>query len=157
MFLWRAPESVRPDTEAGNPVINADPSRSGADQPDQDDDVHGFRQIEKIVEPVEKRKPCRNRRKLDRRDRDDHLDDKSSAAQARKQPDDEQAAADELDRGDKVSHEMRKRYSGTDQSFIHLASAAGDEELVASRNGEKHSERNAGEQDRKLLPRAVSE
>jgi hypothetical protein len=29
--------------------------------------------------------------------RDDHLDDKSSAAQARKQPDDEQAAADELE------------------------------------------------------------
>jgi hypothetical protein len=36
------------------------------------------------------------------------------------------------------------------------AGTAGDEELVASRNGEKHSERNAGEQDRKLLPRAVS-
>ena len=158
MFLWRAPEFVRPDTEqAGNLVIDADPSRSGADQPDQDDDVHGFRQIEKIVEPVEKREPFRNRRKLDRHDRDDHLDDKSSAAQARKQPDDEQAAADELNRGDEISHEMRKRYSGAGEGFIHSAGVAGDEELVASRNGEKHSERNAGEQDRKLLPRAVSE
>ena len=38
-----------------------------------------------------------------------------------------------------------------------VVGVAGDEELIASRNGEKHSERNAGEQDRKLLPRAVSE
>ena len=93
---------------------------------------------------------------MDRRDRDDHLDDKSSAAQARKQPDDEQAAADELDRGDEISHEMWERYSGASKGFIHPAGVAGDEELVTSRNGEKRSERNAGEQDRKLLPRAVS-
>src|SRR4030095_4447195 len=132
---------------AGNPVIDADLSRSRADQPDQDDDVHGFGQIEEIVEPVEKREPCRNRRKLDRRDRDDHLDDKSRAAQARKQPDDEQPAADEFDRGDEISHEMRKGYSGAGKGFIHLAGAAGDEDFVASRNSEKHAERNAGEQD----------
>ena len=138
-------------------MINADSSRSGADQPDQDDEVHGFRQIEEIVEPVEKREPRRNRPELDRRNRDDHLDDKSHAAQARKQPDDEQAAAAELDRGDEISHEMRKGYAGAGKGFIHPAGVAGDEELVASRNGEKHSERNAGEQDRKLLPRAVSE
>jgi hypothetical protein len=57
--------SVLIPKQAGNPVIDADPSRSGADQPDQDDDdVHGFRQIEEIVEPVEKREPFRNRRKL---------------------------------------------------------------------------------------------
>src|SRR5881628_3200423 len=97
--------SVLIPERAGNPGVNTDPSRSGADQPDQYDDIHGFGQIEEIVEPVEKREPCRNRRKLDRRDRDDHLDDKSSAAQGRKQPDDEQAAADELDRGDEISHE----------------------------------------------------
>jgi hypothetical protein len=70
---------------------------------------------------------------------------RASAAQARKQPDDEQAAADELDRGDEISHEMRKRNSGAGEGFIHPAGAAGDEELVSSRNGEKHSERNAGE------------
>src|SRR6266480_723132 len=149
--------SVLIPERAGNPVIDADPSRSGADQADEEDDVQGFRQIKEIVEPVEKRKSFRNRRKLDRRDRDDHVDDEGSAAQARKQPDDEQAAADEVDRGDEISHEMRKRYSGASEGFIHLAGVAGDEELVASRDGEKHSERNAGEQDRKLLPRAVSE
>ena len=59
--------------------------------------------------------------------------------------------------GDKISHEMRKRYSGAGKGFIHPTGVAGDEELVASRNGEKRAERNAGEQDRKLLPRAVSE
>ena len=139
-------------------MINADSSGSGADQPYQDDDIHGFRQIEEIVEPVEKREPFGNRPELDRCNRDDdHLDDKSNAAQARKQPDDEQAAADELDRGDEISHEMRKGYSGAGEGFIHLAGAAGNEELVASRNREKRSERNAGEQDRKLLPRTVSE
>jgi hypothetical protein len=142
---------------AGNPVINANSSRSGADQPDQDDDIHGFGQIEELVEPVEKRKPFLNRPNLDRRDRNDHLNDKSSAAQARKQPDDEQTAADEFDRRDEISHEIRKGYSGAGEGFVHLASAAVDEELVASRNSEKHAERNAGEQDRKLLPRTVSE
>src|SRR5258705_7516906 len=114
--------------------------------------MQGFRQIEEIVEPVEKREPFRNRRKLHRRDRNDHLDDKSSAAQARKQPDDEQAAADKLDRGDEISHEMRKRYSGAGEGFIHPAGVAGDEKLVFSPNGEKHSDGNAGEEGRKKLP-----
>jgi hypothetical protein len=50
-------------------VINTDSSGSGADQPDQDDDIHGLRQIEEIVEPVEKREPCRNRPELNRRDK----------------------------------------------------------------------------------------
>src|SRR6516165_7892389 len=142
---------------AENPLVDADSSRSGADQPNQDDYVHGFRQIQEIVEPVEKREPCRNHRKAHRGDGDDHLDDKRSAAQARKQPDDEQAAADELNRGDEISHEMRKRYPGTCKCFVHLTSAAGNEELVSSRNSEKDPERNAGEQDRKLLPRTASE
>jgi hypothetical protein len=52
---------------------------------------------------------------------------------------------------------MRKGYSGAGKGFIHPAGVAGDEELVTSRNSEKRSERNVGEQDRKLLPRAVSE
>jgi len=72
-------------------VIDTDSSGSGADQPGQDDDVHGFRQIEEIDEPVEKREPLRNRPKLDRRNRDDHLDDKSNAVQARKQPDEKRS------------------------------------------------------------------
>src|SRR5215813_5351422 len=142
---------------AGYPVIDANSSRSGADQPDQDDDIHSFGQIEEIVEPIEKRESFRNRRQLDRRDRDDHLDDESSTTQAREHSDNEQTAADEFNRGDEIGHEMRKRYPCAGEGFIHLASAAGYEELVASRNGEKHSERDAGEQDRKLLPRTVSE
>src|SRR5215467_1133464 len=149
--------SVLIPKRAGNPVIDADLSRSGTNQPEEDDDVRGFRQIEKIVEPVEKRKPFRNHRELDRRDRDDHLDDESSTSQAREHSDNEQTAADEFNRGDEIGHEMRKRYPGAGEGFIHLSSAAGYEELVASRNGEKHSERDAGEQDRKLLPRTVSE
>ena len=47
---------------------------------------------------------------------------------------------------------MRKGYSGAGKGFIHPAGVAGDEELVTSRNGEKRSKRNAGEQDRKLVP-----
>src|SRR6516225_6392328 len=80
-----------------------------------------------------------------------------STAQARKQPHEEQAAADELNRGDEISHEMRMWYPGTCKCFIRLTSAAGNEELVSSRNCEKDPERNAGEQDRKLLPRTPSE
>src|SRR5215469_1028941 len=101
--------------------------------------------------------PCRNRREAYRCDCDDHLDDKRSAAQARKKSHEEQAAADELDRGDKISHEMRKRYSGVGERFIHLTSVAGNEKLVSSRNGKKHPERNSGEQDGKLLPRMASQ
>src|SRR5499433_703112 len=158
MLLRRPPRlSLLIPECAGNPTINADSSRSGADQPDQDDDIHSFRQLEEIVEPIEKREAFRNRRQLDRRDRDDHLDDESSTTQARKHSDDEQTAADEFNGGDEIGHEMRKRYPCAGEGFIHLASAAGYEELVASRNGEKHSERDAGEQDRKLLPRTVSE
>src|SRR5262249_34857471 len=88
---------------------------------------------------------------------DDHLDDQRSAAKARKQPHDEQAAANELNRGDEKSHEMRKRYPGADERLIHLTSVAGNEELVSSRNSKKDPERNAGEQDRELLPRTLSE
>ena len=64
-------------------VIDADPSRSGADQPDEDDDVQDFRQIEEIVKPVDRRKSFRDRGELYGRDRDDHVEDERNAAQAR--------------------------------------------------------------------------
>ena len=46
---------------------------------------------------------------------------------------------------------------GAGEGFMHPTRVTGDEEFVASRNGEKHSERDSGEQDRSLLPRALSE
>src|SRR6476469_5079807 len=141
----------------GNPIINADFSRSRADQPDQDNDIQSFWQIEEIVEPIESRDAFRNRRQLDRRDRDAHLDDESHTTQAREHSDDEQTSADEFNRGNEIGHEMRKRYPCAGQGFIHLASPARYEELIAARNGEKYSERYAGEQNRKLFPRRVCE
>jgi hypothetical protein len=149
--------SLRYAERTGNPIINADFSRSRADQPDQDNDIQSFRQIEEIVEPIESRDAFRNRRQLDRRDRDDHLDDESRTTQAREHSDNEQTSADEFNRGNEIGHEMRKRYPGAGQGFIHLASPARYEELIAARNGEKYSERYAGEQNRKFFPRRVSE
>ena len=41
-------------TTARDQTIDAESSRSGADEPAEDDDVQDLRQVKKIVEPIEK-------------------------------------------------------------------------------------------------------
>src|SRR4051812_2364775 len=44
---------------AGEPVINTEPSRTGADQPNKEEQEQDFGKIEQIVEPAKRRKSFR--------------------------------------------------------------------------------------------------
>src|SRR5208283_4416139 len=54
--LGRCPIAESSPQPSGKPIIDAEPSRPGADQPHKEEHVQDFREIEEIVEPVERRK-----------------------------------------------------------------------------------------------------
>ena len=58
---------------AGEPVIDTEPPRTSADQPDKEEHVQDFRKVEEIVEPVQRRKPFRHGGKLVGQDGDQHI------------------------------------------------------------------------------------
>jgi hypothetical protein len=59
-------------------------------------------------------------------DRDNHVDDEGHATQGGKQPDDEQATANELHRRNEIRRDVRKGNSGTDDRFVHELVLTGD-------------------------------
>src|ERR1700727_2648059 len=68
---------------------------------------------------TQSRERLREGRQLNSGDPYNHVDDEGHATQAGKQPDNEQATADELYRRNEIRHDVRKRDSGTDNRFVH--------------------------------------
>src|SRR5580692_9209824 len=82
---------------SGEPVIDTEPSRTGADQPDKEEHVQDFRKVKKIVEPVKWRKALRQGGDRAGQGSDCHIDQKSHSSRARKKPHSQQGPANELD------------------------------------------------------------
>ena len=59
---------------AGNPVIDTELSRTGADQPDKEEHVQDFRKVEEIVEPAKRGKSFRHGGKRLCQGGDNHVD-----------------------------------------------------------------------------------
>src|SRR5271170_3010187 len=58
----------------GEPVIDTEPPRTGADQPDREEHVQDFRKVQEIVDPVKRRKSFRHGGNLGHQGGDKHID-----------------------------------------------------------------------------------
>src|SRR5580658_3963896 len=131
---------------AGEPVIDTELSRTGADQPDKEEHVQDFRKVEEIVEPVKRRKSFRHGGKRVGQDGDTHIYQQSHAGRARKKPNGQQGSANELDTRHEISHLVGKRDFGLNEGFVNLFRAAGDKQFVCPGDGEEQPDRNAYQQ-----------
>src|ERR1700733_12400247 len=81
---------------SGEPVIDTELSRTGADQPDKEEHVQDFRKVDGIVEPVKRRKSFRHGGKRVSQDGVTHIYQQSHAGRARKKPNGQQGSANDL-------------------------------------------------------------